>query len=210
MALPTRELRHPHLRYTDPAFSVNEVHVFESRLRPIYEREIHRVRVLDFEGLPERIRDDLSLRTQMTWQGEADEGDFFSHAWSRLFSVQGPLVREFILEFPSTCTISASMGLDVLAMTFQLGGARRDLTWRQFILAMGLHTAEEMEQPSFEHYWVHSLREVPDKGALAGYWTQISSGLDFTATAAPTYRLIRDPRLRMIHRLLAYTICGRA
>ena len=75
---------------------------------------------------------------------------------------------------------------------------------------MGLHTAEEMEQPSFEHYWLHSLREVPDKGALAGYWTQISSGGDFTATAAPAYRLIRDPRLRMIHRLMAYSICGRA
>ena len=61
MALPARVLRHPHLRYTDPAFSINEVHVFESRLQPIYEREIHRVRALDFEGLPERIRDDPSV-----------------------------------------------------------------------------------------------------------------------------------------------------
>ncbi|GKF61201.1 hypothetical protein Tco_0181255, partial [Tanacetum coccineum] len=31
------------------------------------------------------------------------------------------------------------------ALQFQLGGARRRLSWRQFILALGLHTAEEME-----------------------------------------------------------------
>ncbi|GKE70819.1 hypothetical protein Tco_1528891, partial [Tanacetum coccineum] len=32
---------------------------------------------------------------------------------------------------------------------FQLGGARRRLSWRQFILSLGLHTEEEMESPSF-------------------------------------------------------------
>ncbi|GKE57368.1 hypothetical protein Tco_1496553 [Tanacetum coccineum] len=32
---------------------------------------------------------------------------------------------------------------------FQLGGARRRLSWRQFILALRLHTREEMESPSF-------------------------------------------------------------
>ena len=151
MSLPPRELRHPHLRFADPGFSVPEVHIFEFRLRHIYEREIHRVRVLGLDVLSQDLRDDITLRTRMTWHGQEDEGDFVSEAWLRLFTVQAPLVREYILEFLSTCTISSTMGLDALAMTFQLGGARRDLTWRQFILAMGLHTAEEMQQPSFEH-----------------------------------------------------------
>ncbi|GJV09707.1 hypothetical protein Tco_1351248 [Tanacetum coccineum] len=32
---------------------------------------------------------------------------------------------------------------------FQLGRARRRLSWRQFILALGLHTGEKMESPGF-------------------------------------------------------------
>ncbi|GKC51231.1 hypothetical protein Tco_1073976, partial [Tanacetum coccineum] len=32
---------------------------------------------------------------------------------------------------------------------FQLGGARRRLSWRQFILALELHIGDEMESPSF-------------------------------------------------------------
>nr|GEV80287.1 hypothetical protein [Tanacetum cinerariifolium] len=39
------------------------------------------------------------------------------------------------------------MGLDVAdTLCFQLGGVRRRMTWRQFILALGLHTKQEMEE----------------------------------------------------------------
>ncbi|GJW27053.1 hypothetical protein Tco_0040864, partial [Tanacetum coccineum] len=57
-----------------------------------------------------------------------------------------PLVREFILEFLSTCKMSdTEMGLDVAdTLCFQLGGVRRRMTWRQFILALGLHTKQEI------------------------------------------------------------------
>ncbi|GJX01549.1 hypothetical protein Tco_0185462 [Tanacetum coccineum] len=66
----------------------------------------------------------------------------------RLFGIHGPLVREFILEFLSTCRMSdTKMGLDVADMLcFQLGGAKRRMTWRQFILALGLHTEQEMAE----------------------------------------------------------------
>nr|GEU56843.1 hypothetical protein [Tanacetum cinerariifolium] len=64
----------------------------------------------------------------------------------RLFKIRGPLVQEFILEFLSTCMMSdTEMGLDVTdTLCFHLGGARRRMTWRQFILALGFHTADEM------------------------------------------------------------------
>nr|GEY65546.1 hypothetical protein [Tanacetum cinerariifolium] len=35
----------------------------------------------------------------------------------------------------------------------ELGGARRSMTWRQFILAVGLHTAEEIVEDRFGTYW---------------------------------------------------------
>ncbi|GKC48366.1 hypothetical protein Tco_1066088, partial [Tanacetum coccineum] len=57
------------------------------------------------------------------------------------------------------------MGLDVAdTLCFQLGGARRRMTWRQFILALGLHTEEEMAEAGFGAYWHGSERVIPDKG----------------------------------------------
>ncbi|GJY34633.1 hypothetical protein Tco_0419102 [Tanacetum coccineum] len=61
----------------------------------------------------------------------------------------------------------------------QLGGVRRRMTWRQFILALGLHTKQEM--------------------AEAG---------DFLGPA-PFYVLIRDPVRRLCHRMITYSISGR-
>nr|GEW36357.1 hypothetical protein [Tanacetum cinerariifolium] len=37
------------------------------------------------------------------------------------------------------------------------GGARRSMTWRQFILALGFHTTEEMAEDKFEAYWFGRL-----------------------------------------------------
>ncbi|GKC61578.1 hypothetical protein Tco_1089176, partial [Tanacetum coccineum] len=40
------------------------------------------------------------------------------------------------------------MGLDVAdTLCFQLGGVRRRMTWRHFILALGLHTEQEIAEP---------------------------------------------------------------
>nr|GEY31449.1 hypothetical protein [Tanacetum cinerariifolium] len=54
-------------------------------------------------------------------------------------------------------------------------GSRRTMTWRQFILALGLHTTKEMAGDGFEAYWVGSLREITDNGDLSNYWARISS-----------------------------------
>nr|GEV92544.1 hypothetical protein [Tanacetum cinerariifolium] len=47
-------------------------------------------------------------------------------------------------------------------------------TWRQFILALVLHTKEEMVEDGFEAYWSGSERVIPNKGDLRDYWMQIS------------------------------------
>ncbi|GJZ24639.1 hypothetical protein Tco_0562098 [Tanacetum coccineum] len=58
------------------------------------------------------------------------------------------------------------------ALQFLLGGARRRMSWRQFILALGLHTDEEMQKTRFGAYWADT----------------------------PSYTAIRDPILRLCHR----------
>ncbi|GKB74542.1 hypothetical protein Tco_0935954, partial [Tanacetum coccineum] len=52
-----------------------------------------------------------------------------------------------------------------------------------FIVALGLHTEEEMESPGFARYW----SERP-----------------------PSYTLIRDPMLRLCHRMMAHSIIERS
>ncbi|GJU88080.1 hypothetical protein Tco_1300503 [Tanacetum coccineum] len=66
------------------------------------------------------------------------------------------------------------------ALQFQLGGARRRMSWREFILALGLYIAEEMQ----------------------------TVGFDFLGTTS-SYTLIRDPILRLCHRLIACSIAKR-
>ncbi|GJW30314.1 hypothetical protein Tco_0047189 [Tanacetum coccineum] len=90
----------------------------------------------------------------------------------------------------------------------QLGGVRRRMTWRQFILPLGLHTEQEMAQARFGVYWTQSKRIVPNKGDLRDYWIDISSDRDFLGPA-PSYVHIRDPVRRLCHRMIACTISGR-
>ncbi|GKB94441.1 hypothetical protein Tco_0980578 [Tanacetum coccineum] len=96
-----------------------------------------------------------------------DEGQelFTSHAWRRLFEIRAPLVREFILEFRSTCRMSdTEMGLDVAdTLCFQLGGVRRRMTWRQFILVLVYILMRRWQRMVLGHIaWV--VRDISSKG----------------------------------------------
>ncbi|GKA05283.1 hypothetical protein Tco_0684403, partial [Tanacetum coccineum] len=69
---------------------------------------------------------------------------------------------------------------------------RRRMTWRKYILALGLHTELEMAKARFGAYWARSDRLIPDKGDLRDYWMEISSDRDFLGPAS-SYVIIRDP-----------------
>ncbi|GJU69993.1 hypothetical protein Tco_1256252 [Tanacetum coccineum] len=53
------------------------------------------------------------------------------------------------------------------------------------------------------------LERVPDKGDLSAYWIRISSARDFLGIT-PSYNSIRDPMLRLCHKLIACSIAGRS
>ncbi|GKC78725.1 hypothetical protein Tco_1129499 [Tanacetum coccineum] len=133
--------------------------------------------IADFEGR-------LSTRMIMEHRDAQGVSLFTCQAWRRLFDIRGPLVHELILEFFSTFRLGEGiLELDTLgALQFQLGGARRRMSWRDFILAMRLHTAEEMQTVGFGAYWADT----------------------------PSYTAIRDPILRLCHRLIACSIAGRS
>ncbi|GJW61741.1 hypothetical protein Tco_0111076 [Tanacetum coccineum] len=104
--------------------------------------------------------------------------------------------------------------LDVVGtLQFQLGGAKRRMIWREFILALGLYMATEMGSASFGIYWAESARQISDKGnlsvnipyLLAQYLRRYASGRkrkamifggQFVARLAEHFRLLTDQRLQ--------------
>ncbi|GKA58845.1 hypothetical protein Tco_0758158 [Tanacetum coccineum] len=85
------------------------VHDFEKRFEMIFGRQVKRVHILYFEGLIPDMRQDLAERLRMVYTG--DDGQE---------------------------VIGDEMGLYAAGtLCFQLGGARRSMNWRQFILALG-------------------------------------------------------------------------
>ncbi|GJU51658.1 hypothetical protein Tco_1221213 [Tanacetum coccineum] len=118
------------------------------------------------------------------------------HIWLH-YHVEG-YTEEIVYDFEQRLEtifgrIKDEIGLDMVGtLCFQMGGARRSMTWRQFILALGLHTTEKMAEDGFGAYWLRSERLIPDKGDLSGYWVEISSSKDFLI-GAPSYTYIRDP-----------------
>ncbi|GKC29047.1 hypothetical protein Tco_1036341, partial [Tanacetum coccineum] len=134
-----RDQRHLWLLYQVEGYTMDIVHDFEKILEMIFRRQVYRVHTLDFEGLTLDMRQDLAERLRMVYTRDDRQEIFVSHAWRRLFEIRAPL----------------------------LGGARRSMTWRHFILALGLHTAEEMIEGGFKAYWLGSERVIPDKGDLS-------------------------------------------
>ncbi|GKE03507.1 hypothetical protein Tco_1395525 [Tanacetum coccineum] len=123
----------------------------------------HRHPFLRYQGLEYTNADIADFEERMVMEHRDDAGVvvFASQAWERLFDTRGPL----------------------------LGGDRRRLSWRQFIMALGLHTEEEMESPGF-------ARDISTDGDFPGL--------------PPSYTLIRDLVLRLCHRMMAHSIAGRS
>ncbi|GKD84981.1 hypothetical protein Tco_1356135 [Tanacetum coccineum] len=101
--LPSRDQRHPWLRYQVEEYGEDIVHNYKQRPETIWGRSVNWVQVLDFASLTEGIRQTLGDRLSMVYIGDEGQDLFTSHVWRRLFEIRAPLVQEFILKFLSTC-----------------------------------------------------------------------------------------------------------
>ncbi|GKE33605.1 hypothetical protein Tco_1452927, partial [Tanacetum coccineum] len=91
MALPPCDQRHQYLRYEGLQYTYADIVDFKARLARIYKREVHRVQVFDFGGLPDLMADGLSARMLMEHRDAQGVSLFTSRAWKRLFDIRGPL-----------------------------------------------------------------------------------------------------------------------
>ncbi|GJV56152.1 hypothetical protein Tco_1457157 [Tanacetum coccineum] len=130
----------------DYTYTDADIMDFEERLGRIYSRGIHRMLVLDFKSLLAVMSERLTSRMLME-HSDAQGQSVFSEA---------------------------IVDIDVVdTLQFKVGGARCCMSWREFILALGLHTAEEMKTVGFGLYWAESARQISDKGDLSAYWKGI-------------------------------------
>ncbi|GKC67196.1 hypothetical protein Tco_1099794 [Tanacetum coccineum] len=143
----------------------------------------------EVKGYTDEIVQDFKRRLAGIFSRRIHRVVLTSHTWRRF--------ADIILDLEDDGTFS-----------FQLGGAKREMSWRPFILALGLHNVKEIDIIGFIAYWDKSSRVIASKGDLRGYWDEISSSRDFLTTV-PSYIKIRDPLRRLCHRLIAHTIVGR-
>ncbi|GKA67719.1 hypothetical protein Tco_0767636 [Tanacetum coccineum] len=106
MALPPREQRHTFLRYQGLEYTNDDT---ETRLTRIYKREVHKVHVFNFGGLPDLMAEVLSGRMLMEHKDAQGVSLFTSQVWRRIFNIRGPLVHELTLEFFSTFRFGQSI-----------------------------------------------------------------------------------------------------
>ncbi|GJW22103.1 hypothetical protein Tco_0032725 [Tanacetum coccineum] len=136
IALPPRDQRHQYLRYEGLQYTDADITYFETRLARIYRREVHRVQVFDFRGLPNLMAEGLSTRMLMEHKDAQGQGVFTSRAWRRLFYIRGPLVHKLIQEFFST---------------FSFGEAMTDLDTAE---ALQFYTRQIPDKGDLRDYWI--------------------------------------------------------
>ncbi|GKA64328.1 hypothetical protein Tco_0763934 [Tanacetum coccineum] len=149
----------------------------------------------------------MSRRPRMRMEHRDDAGValFTSQAEGRLFDTKGSLVRELILEFLSTLRFREVL-LDLDApdtIQFQLFRATRRLSWRQFILALGLHTWKEMESLDFTS--IAGRSQAPEKVTMTDLF--YLRGLDVGSVNVP-YLLARYLRSFAAGRISGAHISG--
>ncbi|GJR16952.1 hypothetical protein Tco_0965479 [Tanacetum coccineum] len=100
------------------------------------------------EPMSSYVTDEIDLKISFD---DSDNGDYTRPVGARTHSgvLQHVRFGETMTDFDTT-----------RALQFQFGGATRHLSWRQFILALGLHTAEEMETIRFGAYWAERARLI--------------------------------------------------
>ncbi|GJZ63153.1 hypothetical protein Tco_0619574 [Tanacetum coccineum] len=90
---------------------------------------------------------------------------------------------------------------------FKLGGRAHSLTLLEFARRLGLYHADELEEDGFNVYFKGGLRSDEHFNAQ-DYWLSISREENLSLSKSHT-STIRNPILKVIHKMITYGLCQR-
>ncbi|GJS11991.1 hypothetical protein Tco_0368787 [Tanacetum coccineum] len=164
--------------------------------------------VLNRMGYDGEINDMLRIRLR---EAGLDEEIFTSVAWIRAFNINEPIYAELCHEFYSTYEFDEVCADDELQskkiIKFRLGGRAHSLTLLEFARRLGLYQAVELEEEGFNVYFEGGLRS-DDNFNAQDYWLSISREDNLGLSRSHT-STIRNPILRVIHKMITYGLCQR-
>ncbi|GJT52950.1 hypothetical protein Tco_0988004 [Tanacetum coccineum] len=159
-------------------------------------------------GCDEEIDDMLRIRVR---EAESEEEIFTSMAWIRAFNINEPIYAELCHEFYSTYEFDEVCADDELQskkiIKFKLGRRAHSLTLLEFARRLGLYQAVELEEDGFNVYFKGGLRS-DDNFNATNYWLSISQEENLNLSRSHT-STIRNPILRVIHKMITYGLCQR-
>ncbi|GJW32937.1 hypothetical protein Tco_0052969 [Tanacetum coccineum] len=164
--------------------------------------------VLNRMGCDGEIDDMLKIKLR---EAESNEEIFTSVAWIRDFNIKEPIYSELCHEFYSTYKLDEVCADDELKtkkiIKFRLGGHAHNLTLLEFACRLGLYHAEEIDEDGFDVHFQGSLRS-DDHFNAQEYCLSISreENLSLSRSHAST---IRNPFLRVMHKMITYGLCQR-
>ncbi|GKD90173.1 hypothetical protein Tco_1365680, partial [Tanacetum coccineum] len=140
-----------------------------------------------------------------------NEETFTYVTWIRAFNINEPIYSELCHKFYSTYEFDEVCADDELKtkkiIKFRLGGCAHSLTLLEFARRLGLYHAEELDEEGFDVYFQGDLCSDEHFNAQE-YWLSISreENLSVSRSHAST---IKNPVLRVLHRMITYGLCQR-
>ncbi|GJT87237.1 hypothetical protein Tco_1068954 [Tanacetum coccineum] len=186
---------------------------YNTRLAQLLPRHIYSPCIVNCDVLNRMDCDgeiDEMLRIRVR-EAESEEEIFTSVAWIRAFNINELIYVELCHEFYSTYEFDEVCADDEFQtkkiIKFRLGGRAHSLTLLEFARRLGLYQAVEIEKDGFNVYFEGGLRNDENFNAQ-DYWLSISreDNLSFSRNHTST---IRNPILRVIHKMITYGLCQR-
>ncbi|GKE81219.1 hypothetical protein Tco_1551219 [Tanacetum coccineum] len=153
---------------------------------------------------------DRMLRINLCEAGTNEE--IFAYvAWIRDFNINESIYSEFCHEFYTTYEFDEVCADDELKtkwiIKFRLGGRAHSLTLLEFARRLRLYHAEELDEEGFDVYFQGGLYSDEHFNAQE-YWLSISreENLSLSRSHAST---IRNPVMRVLHKMITYGLCQR-
>ncbi|GJW18169.1 hypothetical protein Tco_0025605, partial [Tanacetum coccineum] len=176
--------------------------------RHIYSPYIVNWVVLNRMGCDGEIDDMLRIRLR---EAGSDEEIFTLVDWIRAFNINELIYVKLCHEFYSTYEFDEVCADDELQtnkiIKFRLGGRANNLTLLEFARRLGLYQAVELEEEGFNIYFEGGLRN-DDNFNAQDYWLSISREDNLGLSRSHT-STIRNPILRVIHKMFTYGLCQR-